>query len=63
MIALALGKRATIQSLPEQAGDVKQTFAAIDRAKSELRIRAFNTVRRRHQAVRRVVSVRPMSPR
>ena len=35
-IALALGKRATIQRLPEQAGDVKQTFAAIDRAKREL---------------------------
>jgi UDP-glucuronate 4-epimerase len=35
-IALALGKRAVIQDLPEQPGDVKQTFAAIDRAKREL---------------------------
>ena len=35
-IALALGKPAVIQALPEQPGDVKQTFAAIDRARSEL---------------------------
>jgi UDP-glucuronate 4-epimerase len=35
-IALALGKPAVIQTLPEQPGDVKQTFAAIDRAKSDL---------------------------
>jgi UDP-glucuronate 4-epimerase len=35
-IALALGKPAVIETLPEQPGDVKQTFAAIDRAKSEL---------------------------
>ena len=35
-IARALGKPAVIQALPEQPGDVKQTFAAIDRARSEL---------------------------
>jgi len=35
-IAQALGKPAVIQSLPEQPGDVRQTFAAIDRATAEL---------------------------
>jgi UDP-glucuronate 4-epimerase len=35
-IALALGKPAIIATLPEQPGDVKQTFAAIDRARNEL---------------------------
>jgi UDP-glucuronate 4-epimerase len=35
-IALALGKPAVIQALPEQAGDVRQTYAAVDRARSEL---------------------------
>ena len=35
-IALALDKSAIVQTLPEQPGDVKQTFAAIDRARSEL---------------------------
>jgi UDP-glucuronate 4-epimerase len=35
-IAQAIGKAAVIQSLPEQPGDVRQTFAAIDRATAEL---------------------------
>jgi UDP-glucuronate 4-epimerase len=35
-IVLALGKPAMIKPLPEQAGDVRQTFAAIDRARTEL---------------------------
>jgi UDP-glucuronate 4-epimerase len=35
-IALALGKSAQIQTLPEQPGDVRQTFADIDRARHEL---------------------------
>jgi UDP-glucuronate 4-epimerase len=36
LIARALGKPANIQALPEQPGDVRQTFAAIDRAAEEL---------------------------
>jgi UDP-glucuronate 4-epimerase len=35
-IALALGKPAVIAALPEQPGDVRQTYAAIDRARCEL---------------------------
>ena len=35
-IARALGKPAKIQTLPEQPGDVRQTYAAIDRARREL---------------------------
>ncbi len=35
-IARALGKPAVIEALPEQPGDVRQTFAAIDRARREL---------------------------
>ena len=35
-IALALGKPAVIEILPEQPGDVRQTFADIDRARREL---------------------------
>jgi UDP-glucuronate 4-epimerase len=35
-IALALGKPAVIKTLPEQRGDVRQTYAAIERAQSEL---------------------------
>ncbi len=35
-IALALGKPAVVESLPEQPGDVRQTFAAIERAAHEL---------------------------
>jgi UDP-glucuronate 4-epimerase len=35
-IAQALGRPATIESLPEQAGDVRQTYASIDRARREL---------------------------
>jgi UDP-glucuronate 4-epimerase len=35
-LALALGKPAIIKALPEQPGDVRQTYAAIDLAKSEL---------------------------
>jgi UDP-glucuronate 4-epimerase len=35
-IARALGKPALIDALPEQSGDVKQTYASIDRARAEL---------------------------
>ena len=35
-IAAALGKPAVIHALPEQPGDVRQTCAAIDRARDEL---------------------------
>jgi UDP-glucuronate 4-epimerase len=35
-IAKALGKAAAIQRLPEQPGDVRQTFADIQRASTEL---------------------------
>jgi UDP-glucuronate 4-epimerase len=35
-IALALGKRAVIETLPEQPGDVHQTYASIERAQKEL---------------------------
>jgi UDP-glucuronate 4-epimerase len=35
-IGVALGKPALIEDLPEQPGDVRQTYAAIDRARSEL---------------------------
>ncbi len=35
-IAEALQKPAVIKALPEQAGDVRQTYAAIDRARDEL---------------------------
>ena len=35
-IAGALGKTPVIEALPDQPGDVRQTFAAIDRAQSEL---------------------------
>jgi UDP-glucuronate 4-epimerase len=35
-IAGALGKPALIEMLPEQPGDVRQTFAALDRATGEL---------------------------
>jgi UDP-glucuronate 4-epimerase len=35
-IALALGKPATIDPQPEQSGDVRQTFADLDRASREL---------------------------
>ena len=33
---MSLGKPAVIESLPEQPGDVRQTYAAIDRARREL---------------------------
>jgi UDP-glucuronate 4-epimerase len=36
VIAQALGKPALIEALPEQPGDVRQTFASIDRARHEL---------------------------
>ncbi len=36
LIARALGTTAHIEALPEQPGDVRQTFAAIDRAADEL---------------------------
>jgi UDP-glucuronate 4-epimerase len=36
LISRALGKRADIQALPEQPGDVRETFAAIERAAGEL---------------------------
>jgi UDP-glucuronate 4-epimerase len=35
-IAAALGREARIETLPEQPGDVRQTFADIDRARAEL---------------------------
>ncbi len=35
-IARALGKPAVIEALPEQPGDVRQTYAAIDLARREL---------------------------
>ncbi len=35
-IALALGKPATIEQQPEQSGDVRQTFADLERASREL---------------------------
>jgi UDP-glucuronate 4-epimerase len=35
-IARALGRSAKIEALSEQPGDVRQTFAAIDRARREL---------------------------
>ena len=36
MIGRALGKSPRIEALPDQPGDVHQTFAAIDRAAQDL---------------------------
>jgi UDP-glucuronate 4-epimerase len=62
-IAEALEKPALINALPEQAGDVRQTYAAIDRARDELGYRpqtAFREGLRRYIAWYR--SARPAPP-
>ena len=55
-IARALGKRAVIEALAEQPGDVRQTYAAIDLARRELGYAPDDAVRRGHPALRRLVS-------
>jgi UDP-glucuronate 4-epimerase len=52
-IARALGKPAEIQTLAEEPGDVRQTFAAIDRAQTELGYRPQTPF---HVGVRRYVA-------
>jgi UDP-glucuronate 4-epimerase len=51
-IARALGKPAKIELLPEQPGDVRQTFAAIDRARLELGYQPITTF---EEGIRRYV--------
>jgi UDP-glucuronate 4-epimerase len=61
-IARALDKPAIVQSLPEQPGDVRQTFAALDRATLELGYRpqtAFHAGVGRYIAWYRAQSFRP----
>jgi len=53
VIAQALGRPAVIQSLPEQLGDVRQTFAAIDHARDEL---GYQPKTPFHAGVRRYVA-------
>ncbi len=57
-IASALGKAPIIQHLPEQPGDVRQTYADISRAGNELGYSPKTPIRRRTGAVRRLVSSR-----
>jgi UDP-glucuronate 4-epimerase len=51
-IARALGKPAKIELLPEQPGDVRQTYAAIDRARLELGYQPITTF---EEGIRRYV--------
>ncbi len=57
MIAEALGKPALIQSLPEQSGDLGQTFADVSLAARDLGYFPGTPFREWILAIRRVVSV------
>ena len=55
IIEKAVGKKAKLNMLPMQPGDVDATFADVERAQGRDRLRAEDAARRRHLEIRRLV--------